>query len=248
MFKSKSAHGVHSPFVYNLYNSALRDFNINKYPESPEKLRNELLQNSEYIELNGFGAGSRTNRAKKVKIKNHAKNSLKSKDECQLLFRIIKYLNPSNILELGTSFGISTAYLCETNPNSLITSIEGETQIFHLAKKNLDYINLTMINDNIDNWLSIIKSQQFSCVIIDANHTYEATIRYFTLTLKILKNGGFVIFDDIYWSKGMTQAWNEIIKSEKVHVSIDLFAFGIVFIRPSQKKEHFILRTFQLLH
>ena len=149
---------------------------------------------------------------------------------------------------MGTSFGVSTAYLCETNPDAKITSIEGEKEIYNVAKNSLDYKNLSLINENIDDWFTKIKPQMFDCIIIDANHTYEATLRYFSIALKTLKNGGFIIFDDIYWSKGMTLAWDKIVKSEKVNITIDLFAFGIVFIRPTQNKEHFILRTFQLLN
>ena len=196
----------------------------------------------------GFGAGSIVNDSKKIIINKHAKNSLKSKSECQLLFRIIKHLQPQNILELGSSFGVSTAYLCETNPETKITSLEGEIEIFNIAKNALDYKNLKIINADIDLWMNNKNSQNYECVIIDANHTYEATVRYFSASLKLLKKGGFMIIDDIYWSKEMTKAWKHITQIERVSVSIDLFSFGIIFIRPEQSKEHFMLRTFQLVH
>ena len=34
---------------------------------------------------------------------------------------------------------------------------------------------------------------------------------------------------NIYWSKGMTKAWEEIKKDSRVKISIDLYYFGIVF-------------------
>ena len=51
-----------------------------------------------------------------------------------------------------------------------------------------------------------------------------------------------MIFDDIYWSKGMEEAWKVIIQDNRVSLSIDLFEFGIVFFNQRMQKEHFIIR------
>ncbi len=51
------------------------------------------------------------------------------------------------------------------------------------------------------------------------------------------------IFDDIYWSKPMSEAWAIIINHPKVTVSIDTFYWGIVFFRKEQVKEHFTVRV-----
>jgi hypothetical protein len=40
----------------------------------------------------------------------------------------------------------------------------------------------------------------------------------------------------------MKQAWSSIKNHEAVTVTIDLFAFGIVFFRREQEKEHFKIR------
>ena len=46
-----------------------------------------------------------------------------------------------------------------------------------------------------------------------------------------------LVFDDIYWSKGMAKAWAEII--EEVDFSVDLFRLGIVMLGDFNIKEHF---------
>jgi hypothetical protein len=49
-----------------------------------------------------------------------------------------------------------------------------------------------------------------------------------------------VILDDIYWSKEMTQAWEELKNHPKVTLSIDIFTKGILFFRKEhQDKAHF---------
>ena len=109
-----------------------------------------------------------------------------------------------------------------------IVSIEGEKNIYHLAKENLDYDNTHLINIDIDKYF-INQNKKYDCIIIDANHTYEATLRYFEISLKTLNEGGVIIFDDIYWSSEMTRAWKKIIKKKKIHISIDFFKSGLIF-------------------
>jgi hypothetical protein len=79
-------------------------------------------------------------------------------------------------------------------------------------------------------------------LFIDGNHSYEATMRYFELSKPFLNNESMVVFDDIYWSKGMTRAWEQIKADPQVKVSIDLFFVGLVFFRKEQVKENFKLR------
>lgn len=247
LFRSKSAHGIHSPFVFELYNKAIRNKSSWTYPISPENHRKNILSNNSTIQLKGFGAGSRINDSKSVIVKNHAKGSLKPLNECKLLYRIIKHLSPESVLELGTSFGVSTRYLSEAIPDGRITTLEGETEITSLAQSSPKPENIHFEQCDIDKWMNSNK-MKFDCIIIDANHTYEATTDYYNVLSEHLTENGFIIFDDIYWSKGMTRAWNEIKQKKEVNVSIDLFHFGIIFLKPNQRKEHFDLRTFQLIH
>jgi len=51
-----------------------------------------------------------------------------------------------------------------------------------------------------------------------------------------------IIFDDIYWSEGMQQAWTEICARPEVTLSLDLFHMGVVFFNPGLTKEHYYIR------
>jgi predicted O-methyltransferase YrrM len=77
---------------------------------------------------------------------------------------------------------------------------------------------------------------------VDGNHRKDATLNYFEWCLPKLSQNSIMIFDDIYWSKGMKEAWAQIKAHPEVSVSIDLFWIGLVFVRKGQVKEDFIIR------
>ena len=79
-------------------------------------------------------------------------------------------------------------------------------------------------------------------IYFDGNHQKEATLQYFNQLLKTAHNDSVFIFDDIHWSKEMTEAWETIKNHPKVTVTIDTFFWGFVFFRKEQVKEHFIVR------
>ena len=86
-----NGHGVHSPFVFEFIKYVLND--KKKYPcyDPIEKVRKNLLDNNDLIEIEDFGAGSTIIKSKQRVVKNIAASSLKPKKYSQLLFRIIQY-------------------------------------------------------------------------------------------------------------------------------------------------------------
>jgi len=55
-------------------------------------------------------------------------------------------------------------------------------------------------------------------------------------------NDSMVLIDDIHRNKNATDLWNQIIKEERVTVTIDFFHCGAIFFRQEQVKEHFKIR------
>ncbi len=86
------------------------------------------------------------------------------------------------------------------------------------------------------------KPQTTNLVYFDGNHQKDATLKYFHQLLPLAHNDSVFIFDDIHWSKGMEESWEEIKAHPGVRVTIDSFFWGIVFFRKEQKKEHFTIR------
>jgi predicted O-methyltransferase YrrM len=241
-------HGVHSPFVFDFINNVLSDkraFDSFRYIES---LRNELMNDHREINVPDFGAGSRMNLNNKRKISAIARSSLKPKKFSQLLFRIVHYYKSRNILELGTSLGITTAYMAVANPAASIITMEGAPEVAATAKNNFQRLHLSNINiikGNFDETLPqvIAKQPSFDLAFVDGNHRKQPTLNYFYQLLKTTGHSTMLIFDDIHWSEEMETAWDEIKKHPSVTLTIDLFFIGLVFFRTEQKiKQDFVIR------
>ncbi len=241
--KHHKGHGVHSPFVFSFIEDILNE----KHPfyafKDIERLRHNLLSDHSSIFVNDYGTGASKNRT----ISEIANRSLKNKKEAQILFRFACKMQPKNILELGTCLGITTLYLSFARPSANIYTIEGCPNIAKIAKqnfKNAKTKNIKSIVGNLNKTLpeTLSKIDSLDMVFFDANHTKEATLDYFYQCLEKINNNTIFIFDDIYWSEGMTKAWEEIYKNPAVTYSIDLFHLGIVFFNKEWIKSHFKIK------
>ncbi|MCR9182561.1 MAG: class I SAM-dependent methyltransferase [Flavobacteriaceae bacterium] len=243
-FRSIKLHGVHSPFVFDLVTKCFNDNHV--YPEYKllEKYNLNLKESAEILTVKEFGAGSkvfRSNERKVSAISKHAGISLKRQ---QLLWRLSKYLDFQNTIELGTSLGKAT-YAFALNKKNTVTSIEGCPATAAFAEKKLRETgcqNLKIINDPFDHFLNTPIGFSPDCVFIDGNHNKNDTLSYFEKLLPRVHNDTVLIFDDIYWSKDMTEAWKEISSHPGVTVSIDTFYWGLAFFRKEQEKESFTIR------
>ena len=247
LLKSKNHHAIHSPFVFDLVTNIIyKKTSTNKTSEI-ESLRMSLCENNKLISVKDFGAGSNINKNKERKIKDIAKNSSKNKKFGELLYRIVKYFKPTEIFELGTSFGISTLYLSKANSNSNITTFEGCKETAKIAIENFKKLDCTNIDTIVGKFgenfsKKLAEKSNVNMVFIDGNHSEDATIRYFEESIKYSDQKTILIFDDIHWSSGMEKAWDYIKKSQKTRVTVDLFFVGLVFLDQKLSKENFIIR------
>lgn len=245
--KSTNEHGVHSPFVYNLLTTVIYDDSNYYIYKEVEQLRRRLQQLDKTVNCIDLGAGSHRGKSKSRRVKQLMKYSVKPSKYSQLLFRLVNHFQSADILELGTSLGITAAYIAKANSKSNFITIEGCEEIAAIAKQQLDELNITnakLLVGNFDNLLPkvLAEKKQLDFVFFDGNHRKEATLNYFNLCLHKATDNCVFVFDDIYWSPEMKDAWEEIKRNERVTVTIDLFFMGIVFFRKEQVKEHFILR------
>ncbi len=242
--KAQTKFDIHSPFVYKLTTEVINNKYKNTDFKSIEVLRKELLKNKNMLSFVEMGAGNFNKLTNTKSIANITKNSAKPKKYAQLLFRLVQYFNTINILELGTSLGISTSYMAKANQNANIISIEGNESVSTQAAinfKKLNINNIRLITGNFDVQLPILleENRYFDLIFFDGNHRKEPTLNYFMKCLKYKTEESVFIFDDIHWSKEMEEAWEIIKQSSEVTVSIDLFFLGLVFFRKASTKEHF---------
>lgn len=244
--KGGTAHDIHSPFVFDLLNNVIRD-QTPYYSFVPiEELRQHLLSDEREISVTDFGAGSKLKPSSK-KVSEIAKNSMQEKKYSQLIFRLVNFSDSKNILELGTSLGITSLYISNAAKKGKLTTLEGCPEIAKIATENFKKMNaenIELITGDFKETLPAIldKMESIDLVYFDGNHRLQPTLDYFNLCLKKRTSNTVFIFDDIYWSKEMKTAWDSIIKSKEVTVSIDLFKLGIVFFRSGIPKQHFQLK------
>ena len=174
-----------------------------------------------------------------------AKNAGVSVKRQQLLFRLAQYFKPEQVLELGTSLGMGTMALALGVPSAEITTAEGCAATSATAKayfKDFGIKNIVVETSTFEAFFQHTTADRFDFVYVDGNHSKKETLQYFLTLLKYANNDSVFIFDDIYWSPEMTEAWQEIIAHPKVTVSIDTFQWGLVFFRKEQPKQHFSIR------
>lgn len=245
---NSKGHGMHSPFVFELIEEVLNDKRNFYAYDSIERIRQSLLFNQNKLSVVDFGAGSRVIKNKERTVASIARSSLKPKKYSQLLFRMVDHYQPKTIVELGTSFGITTSYLASAKPDANIITLEGASAVAKIAKENFSKLklnNIEMIEGNFDDTLFSILSNlsTIDFVFIDGNHRYQPTINYFEQILAKSNNYSIIILDDIHWSKEMEAAWQQIQNHSSITMTIDLFFIGIVLLRDEFKvKQHFSVR------
>lgn len=241
-------HGIHSPFVFDFVKNVLNDKHSYPAYQPIESLRKKLLADSTVIEVEDFGAGSSVIKTNKREVSAIAASSLKPKKYAQLLFRMVQYYKPETIIELGTSFGITTAYLASANAVSKVFTCEGSGAITSIAKQNFSTLqlhNVQLAEGDFDKTLSSLLSnlKTVNFAFADGNHRKEPTLDYFNQLLEKATSTTILVFDDIHWSAEMEEAWEAIKLHPAVTLTIDLFFIGIVFINPDFKiLQHFNIR------
>lgn len=246
-FSSVGRHGLQSTFLYNL-NEAVWRFDKKSHSQNRiEEYREACLKNNSIIAVKDFGAGVNGQTKKELTIASIAKNAAKPPKYARMLFRLMEYLKPEDVIELGTSLGISSLYIASGNPKMKLTTLEGCDTTAAFTRKQFEQfsdLSIKVITGNFDDTLAacLQSKQKVDAVYIDGNHRLVPTIKYFEMCLPYLHDESFIIFDDINWSQEMKQAWKEIIKHPSVRISIDLYMMGIVFFNPGFSKEDFKIR------
>lgn len=240
---------MHSPFVFDFIEQVLNDNRHFYAYEAIEALRIKLLHNKTVLQVEDMGAGSVTGATKERTVQQIAQWAAKPPKLAQLLFRLVNYYQHQHIVELGTSLGISAAYMAAANKNARVVTIEGAASVAAIAAANFEKLGLPHIQLLQGNFDTVLPGylntaqQPIDMAFIDGNHRAAPTLNYFEQILPHLQEHSVLVFDDIHWSAEMEAAWHTIQKHPAVTLSIDLFFLGLVFFKKDFKvKQHFTIR------
>ncbi len=241
-------HGTHSPFVFDFILHVLNNKGKLQAPPSIEELREKLLRDPRPLFVKDLGAGSSKKTGQYRNVQQIAQAALKSKKYANVLYRCAKHYRPDTMVELGTSLGLTSAYLATAISSASLFTIEGSEAVVSIARENLQLLGLKNVQvtcGNFDQQLPLIL-QSVLCVdlaYVDGNHRYQPTMDYFHQLLKKTKSHSILVFDDIHWSQEMENAWEEIKRHPSVKYTIDIFYLGFVFFKDEFKvKQNYVIR------
>ena len=150
------------------------------------------------------------------------------------------------IVELGTSLGVTTAYMAAMDKRNKVITYEGCPAVAEIAKENWEALGLKNIDCRIGEITSEILDRDLERVdvaFIDANHTYAGTRAYFNVLAEKVHRKSVMIVDDIHYNKEMEQAWREICADERVTSTMDLYQMGLVFFDKDYWKRDYRIRV-----
>ena len=248
--------GVHSPYLFEWVRMVMSDKHAYRVWEDIESVRARMLVSEQVVEFvdYGSGVGRKGEGAKGEKrVKDIAKGSLARAKYAQMLFRLVNWLGHQlreenrglTIVELGTSLGVTTAYLAGVDTRDKVYTYEGCEAVAKIAMDNWKELRMS----NIDCRVGPIDEVQLQCSLervdvafVDANHTYEASLKYFDILAQKVHEKSVVVMDDIHHSEEMERAWREICADERVTSTIDLYQMGLVFFDKHYWKRNYRMR------
>ena len=247
-----SGEGIHSPYLFRLVRFVLRDKNAYYCFAEIERRRETLLACADELDVIDYGSkGSKEGTLVKRKVCEIASGHLESAKMGQLLFRLANFMGeeekrPLKILELGTSLGITTAYLASADSRNRVVTLEGSGALLKRAQgvwRTLRLENIESKEGNIDDTLYLYAREKLDLAYVDANHTYEATMRYVDCLLPKMNEKGVVVIDDIHYSEEMERAWEALKNDARVTTSMDLYHMGLLFVDAHYLKRHYRIKV-----
>ena len=221
-FISQRIYTIQSPFLYELATQVIRKKTANKSIEEIQHLRNKLSRSEKVINITDYGAGSNINPSTKRKIKDIVINSSKNSKFGILLYNIVSFYKPNNIVELGTSFGISTLYLSKAFNSAKVYSFEGCPETIKIAEMAKIYenvyraVNIGLVNE-LKNGRPIIYSgyrkdeSSGHTFVVDGYKVEKGkTLFHFVILLKLIIATSTIYILGLIWL-GTLIGWNKPI-------------------------------------
>ena len=174
-FRAITVYDLHSPFLVDFTNAVIEDQRYFYAFSFAEDIRERLKQDRTKVSIVELGAGSLVSDEKERTVRNIVQHTAIPPDAGRQLFRIVNHFQPSNMLELGTSLGISTIYQAFGNYQGQIISIEGNPHLQPWSEQAFlicGLKNITQLQGPFDEQLPIAlkKLQKLDYVLMDGDH------------------------------------------------------------------------------
>lgn len=256
--------GVHSPYLFEWVRMVMMDKNAYYIWGEIERCREKMLRDERELEFVDYGSGKlKGENGERRRVCDIARRSLAKRKYAQMLSRLVNWLGASHslengsgtayslefkgltIVELGTSLGVTTAYMAAMDSRNRVVTFEGCEAVADVAKENWKALNINNIEcrvGKIDVEQLAQDIEHLDVAFIDANHTYEGTCKYFDVLAGKVREKSVIVVDDIHHSEEMEEAWKAICADERVTSTIDLYQMGLVFFDKHYWKRNYKMR------
>lgn len=235
---------LHSPFAFEWASAVLEDTRRFYAFRDIEALRAKMRAVPTVLDIQDLGTGQPGPR--REKLGDIVVRSASSPAQGRQLFRLVDWLKPAALLELGTSTGIGAMYLASAaGPQARLLTLEGSPALANVARTNFNLLKLTnaeVLEGPFADTLpaALERLGRPDLVFFDGHHRAQPTLQYFEACLARAHDHTVFVFDDVYWSPEMTAAWRQIQQHPRVTLTLDSFDLAFAFIQPDfREKQHF---------
>lgn len=140
----------------------------------------------------------------------------------RLLFRLVNYLRPQTLIEVGEGNGASYEYMCAARKDMYSYALQGT--------------DLTQTLNELQERLSVMNRLDMLHI---AHTPYYKEV--FDKALSFVSDSTCMIIGKPYASKEKEAWWKQLMENDKVVLTFDLFDIGLVFFDKKRCKQHHIV-------
>jgi hypothetical protein len=237
--RHRRGHGIHSPFLFRLITTVvesrqgLPEYKILKSLKvKVVNLLSEFTDQSLLTVYHQFNLPPSNPRKlyRKVELPYRYGN---------MVFRLIRDFNPKSVINYGPTFGANLAFMAMANSDRSVYQVINNPVFELVSKKLLKNIGITNIQFFDEKSVPSIHHE-----FIVINYPGQPDLSWMLVQKELMMPGDndVLIIRGIHESKEMEAIWQEMIASESVRVSLDLFEIGIALFRMGLQKENFVFK------
>lgn len=240
---AKTRYDLHSPFVAELAERLLEDRRAFYAFSDIEIARSRWQFDRETIPASNLGAGSLVGGGLRSAA-DILRSSAVDAETGRRLFRLAHWQKPATLLELGTSQGISTAYLASADRQARVFTIEGNPPLAEKARRHFGELgleNIEVITGSFEEQLPAVlkKMNRVDLLFIDGDHREAALLQYARQCAAYRTDDSVFVIADIHWSDEMESGWAQLCALPEITLSVDLFHFGLLFFKKEfRERQH----------
>jgi predicted O-methyltransferase YrrM len=160
-----------------------------------------------------------------------------------LLFRLANYFRPKNIVQIGSSVGLSTLYLTSYRQEVRCIALEKTSEHASIAHWVYEKGARTFVDLRIGDYQTVLPGILEEMKTVDFvffNTCREASnASLFDTCVKYAQADTIFVFEGIKKNRTMRKLWKTICRRPEVTVTLDLYSMGIVFFNKKLHKRNY---------